>query len=365
VTATRDGDVRTLEVALGERSYPIRIGAGILGRAGLLQPYLGTGRTFVVTDGNVAPLHLATLRAALDGTEGVAVVPDGEQHKTLAQAAAIIDGLVAHGCGRDATVIALGGGVVGDLAGFAAACYQRGVAWLQAPTTLLAQADASVGGKTAVNHPAGKNLIGAFHQPRLVLCDTSTLRTLDARQFAAGLAEVIKHALIGDAALFGWLEEHLPAVLSRDPDALADVVERSCALKARVVAADEREERGQRALLNLGHTFGHAIEVATGYERWLHGEAVAVGLVLAARLSQRLGMIDAESVARVVRLLQQAGLPISPRALDPPRFIELMRRDKKTRAGRLHFVLLDGIGAARTVPDVPEDALLRVLAERT
>jgi 3-dehydroquinate synthase len=359
----RDGNVRTLEVALGERSYPIRIGAGILGRADLLRPCLGTGRTFVVTDENVAPLHLATLRAALDGTEGVAVVPAGERHKTLARASAIIDALVAHGCGRDATVIALGGGVVGDLAGFAAACYQRGVAWIQAPTTLLAQADASVGGKTAVNHPSGKNLIGAFHQPRLVLCDTSTLRTLDARHLAAGLAEVIKHGLIRDAALFEWLEAHLPAILSCDEDALAHVVERSCVLKARVVAADEREERGQRALLNLGHTFGHAIEAATGYESWLHGEAVAVGLVLAARLSQRLGMLDAETVGRVERLLVRAGLPVRPPPLEPARFVDLMRRDKKTRAGRLHFVLLDAIGAARTVPDVPEDALLRLLGE--
>jgi 3-dehydroquinate synthase len=352
---------RTLTVALGERSYPIHIGAGLLGRSDLLQPCLSTGRRFIVSNETVAPLYLDTLRTALGGVDGCAIVPDGEPHKTLAQAGRLFDALVAHGCGRDTTIIALGGGVVGDLAGFVAACYQRGVPWIQVPTTLLAQVDASVGGKTAVNHPAGKNLIGAFHQPRAVLCDTATLRTLDARQFRAGLAEVIKHALIDDAAFFDWLEAELPQLLQRAPEALAYAVERSCAIKARVVAADEREESGQRALLNLGHTFGHAIEAATNFEQWLHGEAVAAGVVLAARFSQRAGWLDAAACERIVALLARAGLPVAPPPIAPALFLELMQRDKKVRAGRLHLVLLERIGAARFTGDFSTDDLLAVL----
>ncbi len=352
--------LRTLQVRLGERSYPIHIGEGLLDRRDLLQPHLGTGRPFIVTNETVAPLYLAALRATL-GDSATAIVPDGEQHKTLANASSILDRLIAEGCGRDSTVFALGGGVVGDLAGFAAACYQRGVSWIQVPTTLLAQVDASVGGKTAVNHRAGKNLIGAFHQPRAVLCDTKTLHTLDARQFRAGLAEVIKHALIADAHFFDWLDANLPALLRREPGPIAEAIERSCAIKARVVAADEREESGQRALLNLGHTFGHAIETGTGYAEWLHGEAVAAGIVLAARFSRRLRMLDAASHDRIVALLSKAGLPIAPPPIGPERFAALMKLDKKVRAGKLNLVLLERIGAATTRSDFAREDLLAVL----
>jgi 3-dehydroquinate synthase len=353
--------VRTLEVSLGERSYPIHIGAGLLARRELLQPHLGTGRVFIVTNETVAPLYLDALRATLGSDAGCAIVPDGEQYKTLAQAGAIFDRLIAERCGRDTTIIALGGGVVGDLAGFAAACYQRGVPWIQVPTTLLAQVDASVGGKTAVNHQEGKNLIGAFHQPRAVICDTGTLSTLDMRQFRAGLAEVIKHALIADAAFFDWLEAQLPALLRREPAPLAEAIERSCAIKARVVAADEREEKGQRALLNLGHTFGHAIETATGFQEWLHGEAVAAGMVLAARFSQRLRLLDAASQERIVALLARAGLPVAPPPIGAERFASLMKLDKKVRAGKLNLVLLERIGAAIATADFTREDLLAVL----
>jgi len=361
MTEPQDGrPVRTLEVSLGERSYPIHIGPGLLHRHDLLRPHLATGRPFIVTNETVAPLYLDALRATV-GDSGTAIVPDGEQYKTLENASSILDRLIAEGCRRDSTVLALGGGVVGDLAGFAAACYHRGVSWIQVPTTLLAQVDASVGGKTAVNHRAGKNLIGAFHQPRAVLCDTDTLDTLDARQLRAGLAEVIKHALIADAGFFDWLEHNLPALLRRESVPLAEAIERSCAIKARVVAADEREESGQRALLNLGHTFGHAIETATGYEEWLHGEAVAAGIVLAARFSQHLRMLDATSHDRIVALLSKAGLPIAPPPIEPERFASLMKLDKKVRAGRLNLVLLEGIGVATTRGDFTREDLLAVL----
>jgi 3-dehydroquinate synthase len=354
--------LRTLEVALGERSYPIHIGAGLLDETGLLRSHLGTGRPFIVTDDVVAPLYLERLRAALGSDVASLVVPTGEGTKTLAQAARIFDALVAARCGRDATVLALGGGVVGDLAGFAAACGQRGIDCIQVPTTLLAQVDASVGGKTAVNHPAGKNLIGAFHQPRAVLCDTTTLRTLDTRQFSAGLAEVIKHALIADAGFFDWLEHRMPSLLRREDVPLAEAVERSCAIKARVVAEDEREVSGRRALLNLGHTFGHAIEVATGFDAWLHGEAVAAGLVLAARFSARAGLLDGPSAERIASLVRAAGLPVAPPAIAPEQFLDHMRRDKKVRAGRLSLVLLDRIGAARSTSEFAPADLSAFLA---
>jgi 3-dehydroquinate synthase len=353
---------RTLQVALGERSYPIHIGAGLLDDAGLLRSCLGAGRVFVVTDEIVAPLYLERLGAALGGDAGSLVVPAGEGTKTLAQAARIFDALVGARCGRDAVIVALGGGVVGDLAGFAAACWQRGVAWIQVPTTLLAQVDASVGGKTAVNHPAGKNLIGAFHQPRAVLCDTTTLLTLDARQFGAGLAEVIKHALIADADFFDWIERNLPGLLRREEAPLAEAVERSCAIKARVVALDEREVSGRRALLNLGHTFGHAIEVATGFDSWLHGEAVAAGLVLAARFSARAGLLDASSAERVARVVRAAGLPVAPPAIPPEQFLDHMRRDKKVRAGRMSLVLLERIGSALSTSEFAPADLTAFLA---
>jgi len=278
-----------------------------------------------------------------------------------ANAARVLDILVSNRYGRDATVIALGGGVVGDLAGFAAACYQRGIALVQVPTTLLAQVDSAVGGKTAVNHPGGKNLIGAFHQPTAVIADTATLATLPPRELRAGLAEVIKYGLMCDAALFEWLEQHLPDLLAGKPEALAHVVRRSCEIKAMIVGKDEREERGDRALLNLGHTFGHAVEAATGYRKWLHGEAVGAGLVMAAAMSRELGLVSPEELVRIHTLVERAGLPTRSAGVAPDTTLEHMRIDKKVLAGRMRLVLLRRIGNAFMTADYPEDALERTL----
>ncbi len=331
----------TLDVALAERSYPILIGRGLLG-AFDLAPHLAGRDCLVVSDDTVAPLWLErlvpSLRAARVETH---VLAAGERHKSLAAAAAVIDALAGMRAGRDATVVALGGGVVGDIAGFAAACYMRGIAHLQVPTTLLAQVDSSVGGKTGVNHPAGKNVIGAFHQPRAVLVDTDVLGTLPGRELVAGLAEVIKHAVIADADFFSWLEEHIDDLLARDSAVLAHAIRRCCEIKAEVVAADEREA-GRRALLNYGHTFAHAIENVQGYGEWLHGEAVAAGMVLAAELSGA----DPADVARLRALLTRAGLPVAPPEGSRPKLAEAMRMDKKNRGGELRFVLLERIGEA-------------------
>ena len=354
--------MKTLHVDLGIRSYPIYIGAGLLRRGDLLQPHLAGRQVMVVSNETVAPLYLESALAAFaQQAPDVLVLPDGEQYKTLDTTNRIFDGLLRARHNRTTTLIALGGGVVGDIVGFAAACYQRGVAFIQIPTTLLAQVDSSVGGKTGVNHPLGKNMIGAFHQPRCVLADTATLDTLDARQLRAGIAEVIKYGLIRDAGFFAWLEENAGQLTRREPEALAYAVERSCRNKAEVVAADEREA-GSRALLNLGHTFGHAIETGVGYGVWLHGEAVAVGMLLAADLSRRLGWLDAGEVSRLRTLLERVGLPTrTPSELGVSQFLELMAVDKKVLDGRLRLVLLQGIGRAVVTVEVPPAALAATL----
>ncbi len=357
--------MRTLQVALGERSYPIHIGAGLLGRADLLAPHVHGRRVLLVTNEVVAPLYAEPTAQALRQHAAhvhTLVLADGEAHKTLATAAGIIDAMVDAGLGRDGCVVALGGGVTGDMAGFAAACYQRGVDWVQLPTTLLAQVDSSVGGKTGVNHAAGKNLIGAFHQPVAVLCDLATLATLDPRHYRAGLAEVIKYGLIVDATFFAWLEANMAALLGRDEATLEYAVERCCAIKAEVVAGDERERSGLRALLNLGHTFGHGIERAMGYGGWLHGEAVAAGMVMASDMSRRLGWTGDADHARVAALVGAAGLPVSPPSIGGEALLEHMRFDKKSRGGRLNLVLLKALGEATVSGDFPDEALAATLA---
>jgi 3-dehydroquinate synthase len=348
--------------AVAARGYPIHIGAGLLARAELYVPHLAGARVAIITNETVAPLYLATVRAALAAHDPLAVVlPDGERYKTLEVLNRIFDALLQNRCDRQTTLIALGGGVIGDLAGFAAACYQRGVPFLQVPTTLLAQVDSSVGGKTGVNHPLGKNMIGAFYQPRAVIVDTDTLATLPDRELSAGLAEVIKYGLIRDAEFFAWLERHMERLLAREPAALAEAIERSCRHKAEVVAADEREG-GVRAILNLGHTFGHAIEAGVGYGQWLHGEAVAAGMVLAADLSRRLGWIADADVRRIAALIARARLPQRPPAtLTTARWRELMSVDKKVQAGRLRLVLLKRIGQAVVTDAVPEALLTETL----
>jgi 3-dehydroquinate synthase len=352
-----------VDVELGGRSYPILIGRGLIGDPAVMAQVLAASDVLIVTNETVGPLYLERVRAGLAGRRVHAfALPDGEVHKTLAMVARIFDAMVAARLNRDACVAALGGGVVGDMAGFAAACYQRGVAFLQLPTTLLAQVDASIGGKTGVNHPAGKNLIGAFHQPVAVVADTATLMTLPRREFRAGLAEVIKHALIADAAFLDWLEDHLDALLSQEPEALAHAVQRSCEIKAQIVAADEREH-GQRALLNFGHTFGHAIETATGYDHWLHGEAVAVGMALAAGLSRRQGWLSAADAERVTHLLRRAELPDAAPGIGAQRALELMRMDKKVLEGRNRLVLLRRLGEAVVTADYRPDALADTLRE--
>ena len=340
--------MRTLKVPLADRSYPILIGPGLLGRADLLAPYLKTPHVALVSNEIVAPLYLARVAAGLRA-RGVRlteiVLPDGEATKNWQTLNLIFDRLLGQGCDRSTTVIALGGGVIGDLAGFAAATYQRGVPFIQLPTTLLAQVDSSVGGKTGINHPSGKNMIGAFYQPRVVMADTDTLATLPERELRAGLAEVIKYGLIRDPSFFAWLETNLERLLARDADTLEYAIERSCANKAEVVARDEREA-GERALLNLGHTFGHAIETGLGYGAWLHGEAVAAGTVMAAQLSHRLGWLGGDDLGRLVALLRRAGLPVAGPPLGSERYVELMSLDKKVEGGQLRLVLLQAIGRA-------------------
>lgn len=346
----------TVHVALGARSYPIHIGAGALAALSA-----GDRRVLVVTNDTIAPLHLDAVLARLpDAT--TCVLPDGEAHKTLATTQTILDALADGGFHRDCVVVALGGGVVGDLAGFAASVYHRGVDFIQVPTTLLAMVDSSVGGKTGVNHPAGKNLIGAFHQPLAVVADLDLLSTLPAREYAAGLAEVVKYGALGDAEFLDWLADRTDALNAREPDTVAEVVRRCCEAKAAVVAADERES-GQRALLNLGHTFGHAIETASGYGEILHGEAVAMGMVMAADLSARLGWLSQADVARLRELLLALRLPVDAPALGADRYATLMGRDKKVLGGRLRLVLLRALGHAVIVDDIPREALAATLAQ--
>lgn len=355
--------MNTLTVELGERSYPIFIGQGLLGQPELLTQHVRGRQVMVVTNETVAPLYLDTVRRIFSEFElATVILPDGEQYKNLETLNLIFTALLENKFNRGCTLVALGGGVVGDITGFAAASYQRGITFLQIPTTLLAQVDSSVGGKTGVNHPLGKNMIGAFHQPACVLIDTNTLDTLDDRQLAAGLAEVIKYGLIRDAAFFAWLEENIDLLKARDKQALARAIERSCALKAEIVAADERES-GQRALLNLGHTFGHAIETGTGYGTWLHGEAVATGMLMAADLSARHGWLSVEAVTRTEKLLQQANLPTRPPdEMDAARFLELMAVDKKVVDGGLRLILLKDIGDAFMTGDFDTDLLGKTLA---
>ena len=356
--------MQTQRVSLGERSYAIHIGPGLLADAGkLLAPLLPQPRVVVLTNPVVASLWLAPLVESL-AAAGIAsesiVVPDGEAFKSWSTLQDVLTRLLEQKAERATTLLALGGGVVGDIAGFAAAIYQRGMPFVQVPTTLLAQVDSSVGGKTGINHPLGKNMIGAFHQPRAVIIDTDCLQTLPDRELAAGIAEVIKTAAIRDRAFFEWLEANLPNLVARDADALVHAVAQSCRIKAEIVAADEREA-GERALLNFGHTFGHAIEAGVGYGEWLHGEAVAAGMVLAAQLSERLGMISGADVERLRALVRRAGLPIEAPHLGVERYLALMGRDKKVTAGSLRFVLLDGVGAARIRSDVPDAELRAVL----
>jgi 3-dehydroquinate synthase len=349
----------------GSRSYPIHIGAGLIGRAELYRPYLAGGSAAIVTNGVVAPLYLSQVRQALKGARLTEiVVPDGEQTKSWEVLETVFDALLAARCGRDTLLVALGGGVVGDLAGFAAAVYQRGIPFLQVPTTLLAQVDSSVGGKTAINHARGKNMIGAFHQPRAVISDVSTLDTLPDRELRAGLAEVIKHALALDLAFVDWLERNMEKVLERDRGALTYAVKRCCELKAGIVAADEREA-GVRALLNFGHTFGHAIEAGAGYGSWLHGEAIAAGMVMAAELSLGLNLIGKADVARVRRLIERAGLPLRGPALAPQRLMELMAGDKKAAQGKLRFVVLEGLGRAALRGELEERRIREAIVAAT
>ena len=343
--------MESLRVALlpdsGSRAYPIHIGADLLGDAALYAPY-HSGSAAIVTNSVVAPLYLATVRRALEAAGArVAdvVLEDGEQAKRWESVQRICDALLAARLGRDTLVVALGGGVVGDLAGFTAAVYQRGVQYLQVPTTLLAQVDSAVGGKTAINHKRGKNLIGAFHQPRAVISDTGTLDSLPGRELKAGLAEVIKHGFALDLPFVEWLEASMEALVAREPQALAYAIRRCCELKAAVVAIDERET-GQRALLNFGHTFGHAIETGVGYGEWLHGEAVAAGMVMASALSARLGLLAEQDVERVRALLRRAGLPVRGPELPPARMLELMAVDKKALQGHTRFVVLEAVGRA-------------------
>lgn len=347
--------METIRVALDARSYPVHIGAGAIDAEVLYLPHLRTGRVAIVTNPVVAALYLERVQAAL-GRAGAppaieVLVEDGEQAKSWPALDRVFDALLAARLGRDALLVALGGGVVGDLAGFAAAVYQRGIPFIQVPTTLLAQVDSSVGGKTAVNHARGKNMIGAFHQPVAVIADVATLGTLPDRELRAGIAEVIKHGFALDAALVAWLEGNMGRLLARDAAALTHVVRRSCELKAQVVAADERES-GARALLNFGHTFGHAIEVGAGYGVWLHGEAVAAGMVIAAELSVRAGLLPAADAERLRRLLRVAGLPVAGPALAPERYLELMAGDKKAVGGRARYVLLKQVGRAALRDDI-------------
>lgn len=355
--------MQTLHVDLAERSYPIHIGAGLLSRADLLAPHIVGRQVAIVTNQTIAPLYLQTLQDTLaDYRVTPIVLPDGEAFKNWETLQLIFDGLLGARHDRRTTVLALGGGVIGDMAGFAAACYQRGVNFIQLPTTLLSQVDSSVGGKTGINHPLGKNMVGAFYQPNAVLIDTTTLKTLPARELSAGLAEVIKYGLICDKPFLGWLEDNMQALRGLDSVALTEAIRRSCAAKAAVVGADERES-GVRATLNLGHTFGHAIETHMGYGVWLHGEAVSAGTVMALEMSMRLGWIDQPERDRGIRLLQDAGLPVvPPQEMTPAHFMEHMAVDKKVLDGRLRLVLLRQMGEAVVTDDYSKEILQATLS---
>lgn len=351
----------TLTLDLPQGGYPIHIGADLLREPDLLRAPVAGQRAVIITNTVVAPLYLERVSAALAAFDPfVIVLPDGEPEKVLGTVDSIIGELLAHRCDRRTTLFALGGGVVGDITGFAAAIYQRGIPFVQVPTTLLSQVDSSVGGKTGVNHALGKNMMGSFYQPLAVVIDTTTLLTLPDRELSAGLAEVIKYGAISDYGFFVWLEGHMEALRARDMDALAFAIETSCRNKAQVVQADEKEA-GVRALLNFGHTFGHAIETGMGYGQWLHGEAVAAGMVMAAELSEQLGWLQATDVRRLRNLIQAAGLPTSPPSMGAEQFLDLMAVDKKTVGGQMRFVLLRALGHAFLTRDVPTEALRRLL----
>lgn len=354
----------TLEVSLGERSYPIHIGSGLLKRLDLIESRIAGARVAIVTDETVAQLYLDILANLVARYRPVRIVlPDGEQHKTVDGLNRIYEALLTERCDRRTTLFALGGGVVGDMAGFAAACYQRGIPFIQLPTTLLAQVDSSVGGKTGVNHPLGKNMIGAFYQPRAVLVDTDTLNTLPVRELSAGIAEIIKYGLIRDTNFLVWLEANMEKLIQRDSQALAFAIERSCRHKAEVVAADETES-GVRATLNFGHTFGHAIETGTGYGTWRHGEAISAGMVLASEMSRRLGWLNDQEVARIKNLFARAGLPVQPpNSIAPEKFLELMSIDKKVQDGKLRLVLLRRLGEGIVTSDFPPLVLHETLRQ--
>ena len=355
--------MQVIHVDVGQARYPIAIGPGLIGKRALFDEHVPGAALLIVSNTTVAPLYAAQLQQGLgDRRVATCILPDGETHKTLPTAGIVLDALIDNKMHRDSTVVALGGGVVGDIAGFAAACYQRGVALVQVPTTLLAQVDSSVGGKTGVNHRGGKNLIGAFHQPVAVVADTDTLATLPDRELRAGLAEIIKYGCIWDPALFEWLESHIGALLARDADALIRAIARSCEIKAIVVAADEREQN-LRAILNFGHTFAHAIEAATGYGQYLHGEAVALGMLIATDLSARLDFIDAALTRRLRALLEAAGLPTQAPRIGAARALALMQMDKKVLAGTVRLVLIERLGKAAIVSHYPQDVLDTLLSE--
>ena len=358
--------MREIEISLGSRSYLIVVGSGLLGKPSLITDWIAGRLVLVVSNKTVAPLYLQRVLGSIEDRQvETLILPDGEIFKNIESWQQIIDRLVSLRASRDSCLIALGGGVIGDLTGFAAASYMRGIDFIQIPTTLLAQVDASVGGKTGVNHRAGKNLIGAFHQPRGVLIDTDTLDTLPAREYRAGLAEVIKYGLIMDARFLDWLEQNMASLLSRESACVAEAIERCCQYKASIVAADERE-LGVRALLNLGHTFGHAIEALTGYQRYLHGEAVAIGCVAAARLSALCGMLAPDDVDRLCALLRRSGLPIAmPDDLSAKQVLEKMRLDKKNRSAAIRLVLLEKMGKACVRDDIDERAILDAIEQCT
>lgn len=352
-----------LDVALGERSYPIHIGPGLTARGDLIREHLAGRQVMIVTNTVVAPLYLEALKASLgDGLDiREVILEDGEQTKHMASIGLIWDALLEAGFNRRCTLIALGGGVIGDMTGFAAACYQRGAAFIQVPTTLLSQVDSSVGGKTGVNHPRGKNMLGAFWQPRLVLIDTSSLRTLPQRELSAGMAEVIKYGLLWDESFLSWLEDNMQALMALDETLLGEAIRRSCAIKADVVAQDETEQ-GVRALLNLGHTFGHAIETDQGYGVWLHGEAVGTGMLMAAELSARMGWLSSADVERIAKVIGKAGLPLqAPEDMGVEDFLRHMRLDKKNVDGRLRLILLERIGRAVITEEAPAGLLADML----
>jgi 3-dehydroquinate synthase len=350
-----------VQLALGESSYPIYIGAGLLDDSVLITGHITGQQVLVVTNTTVAPLFLARLKSVLQAYHvEVLELPDGEQYKTLESLDMVLTSLLRGGHNRGTTLIALGGGVVGDTTGFAAACYQRGVAFIQVPTTLLAQVDSSVGGKTAVNHPLGKNMIGAFHQPKAVIIDPQTLQSLPRRELLAGLAEVIKHGAMADLLYFEWLEANIEDLLALDLEKMSYAIKRSCEIKANIVSLDEKE-LGARALLNFGHTFGHAIETGMGYGVWLHGEAVAAGMIMAARLSTRLGMCSATDTERLLQLIQRAGLPTAPPASLAGRFVALMARDKKANDAGLRHVLLNRLGEAVLVSNVDQSDVTAII----